>query len=161
MLHAVYRFDDGNVIQEVLPLNSHICDIKEYNIEDNFDENIKNLFVKSTESINIENKLIDVNLIRYNDESYLMLIIHHLVVDGVSWNILLSDLTDIYYRLLKGEILNLVRPYPYKLWVENVKDLVDDISDSEKQYWIDVNSLLDDSSIKGQSNVFDFKVYNN
>ena len=161
MLRTVYRFDDGNVIQEVLPLNSHICDIKEYNIEDNFDENIKNLFVKSTESINIENKLIDVNLIRYNDESYLMLIIHHLVVDGVSWNILLSDLTDIYYRLLKGEILNLVRPYPYKLWVENVKDLVDDISDSEKQYWIDVNSLLDDSSIKGQSNVFDFKVYNN
>ncbi|WP_461463266.1 D-alanine--poly(phosphoribitol) ligase subunit DltA, partial [Methanobrevibacter sp.] len=158
MLRAVYRFDGDNVIQEVLPLNSHICDIKEYNIEDNFDENIKNIFVKSTESINVENKLMDVNLVRYNDESYLMLIIHHLIVDGVSWNILLSDLTDIYYRLLKGENLNLVRPYPYKLWVENVKDLVDDISDSEKQYWIDVNSLLDDSSIKGQSNVFVFSV---
>ena len=158
MLRAVYRVDGDNVVQEVLPINSHICDINEHNIEDNFDENMRNIFVKSTESINIENKLIDVNLIHYNDESYLMLVIHHLIVDGVSWNILLSDLTDIYYSLLNGESVNLLMPYPYKLWVDDVKNLVDCISDSEKQYWIDLNGLLDDSLIRGQSNLFTFDV---
>ena len=119
---------------------------------------MRKIFIKSEKSINVENKLIDVNLIQYNNENYLMLVIHHLIVDGVSWNILLTDLTHIYYKLVKGESVNLLRPYPYKLWVEDVKGLVDGISDSEKQYWFDLNGLLDDSLIMGRSNVFAFSV---
>ena len=158
MLRAVYRFDGDNVIQEVLPLNTRICSINEYSIDVDFDGNMRKIFIKSEKSINVENKLIDVNLIQYNNENYLMLVIHHLIVDGVSWNILLSDLTDIYYKFINGDGVGLLRPYPYKLWVEDVKGLVDGISDSEKQYWMDLNGLLDDSLIRGRSNVFAFSV---
>ena len=153
MLRAVYRFEEGNVIQEIQPLNTQICNINEHIIKDNLDKHLRKIFVKSTESINVENKLIDVNLIHYNDEKYLMLVIHHLIVDGVSWNILLTDLTHIYYKLLKNESIDLLRPYTYKLWVDDVKSLVDNISDSEKQKWINLNDLLDDSLIKGQFNI--------
>ena len=158
MLRAVYRVDGDNVVQEVLPLNTKVCIINEHIVEDNLDENMRKIFVKSTESINIESKLMDVNLIRYDDESYLMLVIHHLIVDGVSWNILLSDLTDIYYKLLKGESVDLLRPYNYKLWANDVKCLVESISDNEKQYWIELNNLLNDSLIKGQNKKYSFNV---
>ena len=158
MLRAVYRVDGNNVVQEVLPLNTKVCITNEHIVEDNLDENMMRVFVKSTESINIESKLMDVNLIRYDDESYLMLVIHHLIVDGVSWNILLSDLTDIYYKLLKGESVDLLRPYNYKLWANDVKCLVESISDNEKQYWIELNNLLNDSLIKGQEKKYSFNV---
>ena len=162
MLRAVYSFDgDNNPVQEILPLNTRVCDINEHVITDNFDENIYNLFIKSTGSLNVENKLIDVNLIHYKNYDYFVFVIHHLIVDGVSWNILLNDLTHIYFNLLEGEDIGILRPYPYKLWVDDVKKLIDDISDSEKEYWIEVNSLLDDSLIKGHSNVFAFNVESN
>ena len=160
MLRATYKFEKDNVIQEIQPLNTQICNINEHIIKDNLDKHLRKIFVKSTESINVENKLIDVNLIHYNDENYLMLVIHHLIVDGVSWNILLTDLTNIYYKLLKNESVDLLRPYPYKLWVDDVKSLVDSISDNEKQKWINLNDLLDDSLIKGQFNLFTFNVDN-
>ncbi len=160
MLRAVYRFEEDNVIQEIRPLNTRICSINEHIIGDNLDEHLWKIFVKSTKSINVKNKLIDVNLIHYNDENYLMLVIHHLIVDGVSWNILLTELTHIYYKLLKNESVDLLRPYPFKLWVDDVKSLVDNISDNEKQNWINLNDLLDDSLIKGQFNIFTFNVDN-
>ena len=119
MLRAVYRFEEDNVIQEIRPLNTRICSINEHIIGDNLDEHLWKIFVKSTKSINVKNKLIDVNLIHYNDENYLMLVIHHLIVDGVSWNIILTELTHIYYKLLKNESVDLLRPYPYKLWVDD------------------------------------------
>ncbi|MBE9211186.1 amino acid adenylation domain-containing protein [Plectonema cf. radiosum LEGE 06105] len=38
----------------------------------------------------------------------LLIIIHHLAVDGVSWRILLEDLTTAYYQILQGENIQLV-----------------------------------------------------
>ncbi|NEQ65703.1 MAG: amino acid adenylation domain-containing protein [Symploca sp. SIO2D2] len=40
-------------------------------------------------------------------EGRLLIIIHHLAVDGVSWRILLEDLFDAYEQLLRGETLKL------------------------------------------------------
>lgn len=37
-----------------------------------------------------------------NDEARLMLVFHHLVVDGVSWRILLQDMMDAYQQILVG-----------------------------------------------------------
>ncbi|WP_296889690.1 non-ribosomal peptide synthetase, partial [uncultured Methanobrevibacter sp.] len=159
MLRAVYKFDnDGNPIQEILPVNTRICEINEHNISDNFNTKMFEITSKSTHSINIRNKLIDVNLITYDGEYYLTIVLHHLIIDGVSWNILLVDLTYIYFRLLEGLDFELTRPYPYKNWVQDVKQLVNDISDDEKQHWIDINNLLDDSDIKGSTRVFSFNI---
>ena len=147
-----------NIKQEIMPLNSQVCKINEYCIDDDFERNMRDIFEKSVQSLDIGNKLLDVNLVHYGDEDYLLIVIHHLIVDGVSWNILLSDLTSIYHKLLKNERVDLVRPYPYQMWVDDVKDLVDNISDGEKQHWLSVNALLDDSLIMGPTNVFSFNV---
>ena len=160
ILRVRYNNKDGKQIQEILPLNTHIVEINEYSILENFEKAIWDIFIDSSYSINLENKLIDVSLIHYEGISYLMIVIHHLIVDGVSWNILLSDLTYIYYRLKAGKEIDISRPYPYKNWIKDVKELVKDISIEEKQHWKEVHSLLDNSEIKGPSNVFSFKDVN-
>ena len=159
MLRAAYTFDEkNNPIQEILPVNTHICDIKEQFISKNFNKKIKDILIESIQQININSKLIDINLVHHNNENYIIIVIHHLIIDGISWNTLLDDLTNIYLKLLKGEKINLKRPYSYKSWVEDVKNLVDDITDHEKNHWIEVNNLLDDSLIKGDADIFTFNV---
>ena len=161
IFRAKYRFEDGKPIQEILPCNTRVCEINEYYIKDDFEEKMREIFFKSSESINIQNKLMDVSLIQYNDVSYLMIVVHHLLIDGVSWNNLLADLTYIYYRLKAGKEIELLRPYPYKNWIDDVKELVENISDEERQHWTNLNNLLDDSKIQGHSNVFAFNVDSN
>ena len=154
MLRARYRFDDDDIVQEILPLNTRVCEIKEHHISDNLNECLLGIMGSSVNSIDMTNHLIDVNLIHYNGESYLTFVLHHLIVDGISWNILLVDLTYIYFRLGAGKEIELTRPYPYKHWIQDVKNLVADISPTEKQHWLDVNNLLDDSKIRGKTHVF-------
>lgn len=53
--------------------------------------------------INLEDRqLLQVGLYRLNNEDYLILIAHHLLVDGVSWRIIVEDLIDFYHDLIKG-----------------------------------------------------------
>ncbi|WP_405295390.1 D-alanine--poly(phosphoribitol) ligase subunit DltA [Methanobrevibacter sp.] len=159
MLRADYSLgENGDVIQEILPINSKICEINEYNISNDFEESIKDIFIKSLNSLDVESNLIEINLIHHKSTSYLMFIIHHLIIDGVSWDILITDLTNIYNNLKAGKEIGLQRPYPYKNWVEDIKNLVNDISPEEKRYWTKINDLLDDSSIKGNANPFIFDV---
>ena len=159
MLRANYSFsENGKAIQEILPVGTEICKINEHTISDNFEESLKDIFIKSSDSINKQNKLIEINLINYKSDLYIMFIIHHLIVDGVSWNILISDLTQIYHNLNEEKEIEVTRPYPYKTWVEDVKNLAEDISSNEKEHWIKINSSLDDSAIKGDAKAFAFDV---
>ena len=106
----------------------------------------------------MKDNLVDVNLIHYNGESYLILVLHHLIIDGVSWNILLVDLSYIYFKLGSGEEIDISRPYPYKNWVRDVDELAENISEEEKQHWIEINTSLDDSDIKGNTSLFAFNI---
>ena len=157
MLRAKYKFENDKIIQSILPLNTRICKIKEHHAAD-LNESIKEVIDESVDTIDVVGDLIKITLIDYGAESYLVFVIHHLIIDGVSWNILLDDLSYIYTQILKGEEINLLRPYPYKLWVNDVKKLAGSISDNEKQHWIEIDGLLDDSKIKGQSKSFTFEV---
>ena len=156
MLRASFRYDGDDVIQNISPLDTRVCEINEISIDNDFDGNIKGIILKSIQSLDISDNLIRINLVRYNNESYLVFVIHHLIIDGISWSILIDDLTHIYKELEQGNEADLLRPYSYKSWVGDVKKLAEDMSYDEKQHWIEINNLLDDSSIKGQSNLFSF-----
>ncbi|MBP5968581.1 non-ribosomal peptide synthase/polyketide synthase [Pseudomonas iridis] len=55
-------------------------------------------------------------------EQRLLLIVHHLVVDGVSWRILLEDLQGSYRQLLAGESLALAaKTTSFKHWAEQLE----------------------------------------
>ncbi|MGD1911927.1 MAG: amino acid adenylation domain-containing protein, partial [Rivularia sp. (in: cyanobacteria)] len=54
-----------------------------------------------------------------NQASRLLFVIHHLVIDGVSWRILLSDLQTIYEQLSQGKAIKLpLKTTSFKQWAE-------------------------------------------
>jgi len=71
--------------------------------------------------------------------SRLLLIMHHLVVDGVSWRILLEDLQTGYQQLSRGEELKFAKKRTsFKQWAEKLSEYArsDDLG-KEIGYWLD------------------------
>ena len=57
-----------------------------------------------------------------NQTSRLLFVIHHLVIDGVSWRILLSDLQTAYQQLSQGKTIQLpLKTTSFKQWSEHLQ----------------------------------------
>jgi microcystin synthetase protein McyA len=103
-----------------------------------------------------------------NQDSRLLIVIHHLAVDGVSWRILLEDLFTVYQQLKQQETIQLPpKTLAFKEWAM----LLQEYGQAEavrsqldywlKQPWSEVNSLpVDDptgkqnNSVASAANVF-------
>ena len=81
--------------------------------------------------------LISAALYRLPDSDRLLIIIHHLVVDGVSWRILTEDLVTGYQQLVAGRPLQLPgKSDSFKLWSERLSEYsVCQRLLNEKTYW--------------------------
>ncbi|MEE8584259.1 MAG: non-ribosomal peptide synthase/polyketide synthase, partial [Acidobacteriota bacterium] len=68
----------------------------------------------------------------------LLLIIHHLAVDGVSWRILLGDLESACRQLLGGQQAELSpKTASYRLWAERLQEYAaSEELDEESEYWL-------------------------
>ena len=72
--------------------------------------------------INMEEALMRLALIHGISHDYLYIAIHHLVIDGVSWRILLSDLETAYGQVRKGEEIRLPsKTHTYKDYAEALR----------------------------------------
>ncbi|PWB29424.1 hypothetical protein DCO48_22205, partial [Pseudomonas sp. SDI] len=70
-------------------------------------------------------------------ESRLMIAIHHLVIDGVSWRILLQDLQLAYEACSQGLAPQLpIRTSSFRAWAEGLKGHVDALAERELGYWL-------------------------
>ena len=74
---------------------------------------------------------------RLSDGDRLALIVHHLVVDGVSWRILLEDLSTLYTQCLSSERLKLpLKTDSFQRWASLQKTYIDtERFQSERSYW--------------------------
>ncbi|MBB1650688.1 non-ribosomal peptide synthetase [Delftia sp. UME58] len=53
----------------------------------------------------------------------LLIVVHHLIVDGVSWRVLLEDLQGLYQQLCDGAVLQEVAgSAPYQAWTQHLHD---------------------------------------
>jgi len=70
--------------------------------------------------------------------SYLLIVIHHLVVDGVSWRILLEDFQTLYQQLSNGEKPSLpAKTTSFKTWAERLAEHAQsDALRDELAYWL-------------------------
>jgi iturin family lipopeptide synthetase B len=70
------------------------------------------------------------------DGQRLLLTAHHLIVDGVSWRILLDDLQAVLDQLDRHEAASLpARSAPYSAWVEHQRQAVSTSLAGERDYW--------------------------
>lgn len=67
----------------------------------------------------------------------LLLVVHHLVVDGVSWRVLLEDFQAVYHQLSEGRAVQLPdKTDSFKDWSKYLQDLALGVElDSEVAYW--------------------------
>lgn len=85
-------------------------------------------------------------LYRLDDGDRLLIVIHHLVIDSVSWRFLLEDLTLGYSQFLAGEPIRFpAKTDSYKIWSRFLRDYC--ISEEllkEKDFWAGLESALPD-----------------
>jgi amino acid adenylation domain-containing protein/non-ribosomal peptide synthase protein (TIGR01720 family) len=68
----------------------------------------------------------------------LLVVVHHLVVDGVSWRVLLEDLQTLYRQLTAGQAPSLPpKTSSLQRWSETLRELaVSPEQDAERAYWL-------------------------
>lgn len=90
-------------------------------------------------SLNLSSKLIQVAFFNLGADKpgRLLIIIHHLAVDGVSWRILLEDLQTAYQLAAKGETIHLPpKSTSYKQWAQRLYEYAQNGNfEQESTYW--------------------------
>ncbi len=68
----------------------------------------------------------------------LLVVIHHLAIDGVSWRILLEDLQTAYQQLEQGRAIELpAKTSSFKAWAENLVEYAQSSAIQQEQaYWL-------------------------
>ncbi|BBM83126.1 non-ribosomal peptide synthetase [Candidatus Uabimicrobium amorphum] len=126
--------------------NVFAIDIEQYSLpEEEQDKAIKEICSKWQQQLNIENgPICKVGILRgYSDgNERLFITIHHLVVDGVSWRILLADLQSVYQQSIEGQKLSLPKKTSsFKDWSHALLRYAEDETlATHVEYWLSVNS---------------------
>ena len=94
-----------------------------------------------------EGKVIGYGLILCKDKALLFLYAHHMVIDGVSWRILLEQLNDLYLSLQSGGTVKLpIKTMPYGYWVNMLQNYaVSDKIQNQANYWKEVSRKIADN----------------
>ncbi|XWK88454.1 MAG: MupA/Atu3671 family FMN-dependent luciferase-like monooxygenase [Phormidium sp.] len=91
-------------------------------------------------SLNLAENLVQIAYLKLgeNQEGRLLIVIHHLVVDGVSWRILLEDLQTAYQQLSQGQAIGLPpKTTSYQNWAQQLTNYaLSDVLKSELSYWL-------------------------
>lgn len=93
---------------------------------------------KIQQSISLDQgPLVQLALFRCIEGDHLLIVIHHLVVDGVSWRIILEDLEKGYHQALQGEDINFLnKTDSYQAWAKSVAGYADTPEAQEELlYW--------------------------
>ncbi|WP_291286626.1 non-ribosomal peptide synthetase [Flavobacterium sp.] len=113
----------------------HFHDLRE---DDDYVKTIKKIGIELQSSFDLDNgPLVRVGHFRLKEGDRIALIIHHLVIDGVSWRILLQDFDDLYVQIKAGNKIKL--PYKtssYQTWAAELKTYGQDLKNTEElSYW--------------------------
>ncbi|MEH2149874.1 amino acid adenylation domain-containing protein [Nostoc sp.] len=91
-------------------------------------------------SLNLSENLVQVALfwLGIDKKARLLIVIHHLVVDGVSWRILLEDLETAYQQLSQGKTIQLpAKTTSFKDWSQQLTEYAQsEVFKSELDYWL-------------------------
>jgi amino acid adenylation domain-containing protein/non-ribosomal peptide synthase protein (TIGR01720 family) len=138
-LRMVYRRESEEIIQLNQGLD-HPCSIAVYDLRkcEKSVETLTSQCSRIQASIDMETgPLMKVGLFHMDDGDRLLIVVHHLVIDGVSWRILFEDIETLYRQYMKGEPLELpAKTDSFKIWAEKLVQYADSkLLLKEKAYW--------------------------
>ena len=108
--------------------------------------------LKSGSKINYFDHLIEFKLV---NKIYLILVIHHLIIDGVSWSILFNNLLNEY----QGRKIS--RPFPYSKYIQNMIEYAPKIPQEKILKYQEINNKVDETKIKGKPQFLSRRIKSN
>jgi non-ribosomal peptide synthase protein (TIGR01720 family) len=140
ILRSVYIEEEGRVTQRIREAEGELFAFKvyAYGEEKDYKGKITEEAGKLQGSINLsEGPLVKVGLFKTAEGDYLLIAIHHLVVDGVSWRILFEDLAAGYKQAKEGKEIELPhKTASYKQWGDMLKGYSNsEVLLKEIKYW--------------------------
>ena len=149
MLRSVYNGGEQKILSVA---DSKLFMLAEYDIKETEDytKRITEVCGSIQAGIDLEGgPLFKAALFHTFENDYLFLCIHHLVIDGISWRILLEDMENVYYQVREGREIELPRKTAsYKEWSENLsKRTKEGLFDDEVQYWDKITKGMRDRKI--------------
>lgn len=152
MLRTLYP-DDGQIIQPISDKLWYAFDYCDYSYMDNLPEAIALLEERGDNlqaALNlVEGPLIRVGLFRTRKKDYLLMCVHHLIVDGISWRILAEDL-NLGYRLAQEnrEIVFPEKTVSFQKWSMLLAEYREShLLKSEIPYWLNTQNIISDSKL--------------
>lgn len=139
-LRMRYDIKDDSIVQENRGVDGNLFDLRVFYLLEDIDiqEEIKKRANHIQRGIDLKNgPLVKLGLFKTNRGDHLLIVIHHLVVDGVSWRILLEDFSIGYTQLEKGKEIKLPdKTDPFKYWAGQLNEYAKskDVL-KELQYW--------------------------
>jgi non-ribosomal peptide synthase protein (TIGR01720 family) len=150
MLRVVFRNDTF----EILPVNeSKLFDFFEFDLTRSADP-IKEMTEKCTkvqESICLsDGPVVKAAIFDIKEDKVMVLIIHHIAVDGVSWRIISEDIETAVKKARNGETIE----FPPKTasfieWSNKLREYADMQTEEEKLYWKNASDESAEGLIKG------------
>ncbi len=143
-LRMSYTVINGEIKQKNRAIDENLYDLTIHDYRnDNFicEEKIKEACNKIQGSISLEKgPLVKLGLFETKDGDHLLIAIHHLVVDGVSWRIIFEDLQNAYLMAKNGEEIVLQeKSTSFKEWASKQKEYGNSYKvKKEVNYWNEI-----------------------
>ncbi len=150
MLRAVYTAapaaEGGEVFQRVRDLDQPLAHLEVVDMEPvpGWEAEVEAHGNRIQASLNLEQgPLVKAALFKTGGGGHLLLVLHHLVIEGISWRILWEDFITAYRQIEGGEDIALPRKSDsFKSWVEALQTFAGGPDmDEEIQYWRTVEAL--------------------
>ncbi|MEZ2339469.1 condensation domain-containing protein, partial [Mucilaginibacter sp. RCC_168] len=138
-LRMSYHIESGSVRQMNNGL-SYPVHVGEYDLRESADvlQEMENLANELQQHMSLETgPVMRTGIFRLPDGDRLLIVIHHLVVDGISWRILFEDIGTLYRQYQDGEELELPsKTDSFRLWSERLHEYAEgERFLKERSYW--------------------------
>ncbi|MDQ1354446.1 MAG: hypothetical protein QG657_4755, partial [Acidobacteriota bacterium] len=143
-LRMVYEVDGDKVFQRNRGTdNEKLFDFEIIDLgdEENFQKEVERETNRIQRRTDLKTgPLVKLCLFRTVKGDYLMISIHHTVVDGISWRILIEDLESGYQQAEKKEEIKFqAKTHSFKYWASKLKEYADSpLALSELNYWKEI-----------------------
>lgn len=141
-LRMVYKLVDGTIKQynRGPETDTEVFDIDLREVAEPINE-LSHQCQQLQESFDLDNgPLLKAAIFRLPGDDRLLLVAHHLIVDGVSWRILLEDLSLLYQQAILGsELKPVLKTASFKTWTEQLYSLAASTKFAKAQsYWLEL-----------------------
>jgi len=123
-LRIVIKKEGNKLIQYNRGIEDKLFDLSAMDLgnKESYQEEIEKEAMKIQSSINLfDGPLVKLGLFKTKDGDHLLIVIHHLVVDGISWRVLFEDISTGYRQAINKEEIELPsKTHSFKEWSENI-----------------------------------------